>query len=89
MDELLQYKKAVDIARNGVSIFALINILHYDESWISLLGNYATTIDRELLFLKKIADADKKLPKEQYATVWYKIMALYEHPDLGDKSTKR
>jgi len=64
MEKLLEYKEAINQAKNGVSIFALINILHLDESWVSLLGNYSVVIDRELLFLKKIADANKKLPKE-------------------------
>ena len=58
MQKLLKYRKAIDIARNGVALFALIDILHHNDNWLSLLGNYTIVLDKELLFLKKIADAD-------------------------------
>ena len=63
--------------------------MHNDDTWVRLLGNYTLILDKELIFLKKIADANQTIPKNTYTQAWWNIMNLYEHPDLGDRNTKR
>ena len=89
MVKCLQYKSSLDQARRGVSVFSRINMMFKHEDWIGLLQNYTLLIDKELVFLKKIADAKQKIPKKQYIKAWWNIQMLFEHPDLGDRNTKR